>query len=139
METGYPSEPPKTTRWSRWPSLMNAAVQNCFDITKELFEVLTAPHSGEQDRDQTIERIDNLVDKREGLLKDIQPPFSEEEKELGQQMVKMNKVIDQKLSLLREEIKRDMNGINKKKTNVKKYSNPYENMQFDGVYYDKRK
>ncbi len=118
---------------------MNAAVQNCFDITKELFEVLTAPHSGEQDRDQTIERIDNLIDKREGLLKDIQPPFSEKEKELGQQMLKMNKVIDQKLSLLREEIKRDMNGINKKKTNVKKYSNPYENMQSDGVYYDKRK
>jgi flagellar protein FliT len=139
METDYSNEPSKATRWSRWPGLMNAAVQNCFDITKELFGILTASNSSEQDRDQTIERIDNLIDKREGVLKDIQSPFSEEEKELGQQMVKMNKVIDNKLSLLREEIKRDMNGINKKKTNVKKYSNPYENMQSDGVYYDKRK
>jgi flagellar protein FliT len=140
METDYSIEPQKTTRWSRWPSLMNVAIESCFAITKELFGILTLPSPGEQDREQTIERIDILIDKREGLLKDIQPPFSEEEKKLGQQVVKMNKVIDQKLSLLREEVKRDMNGINKKKTNVKKYSNPYENMQSsDGVYYDKRK
>jgi flagellar protein FliT len=114
-------------------------VQSCFEITKELLGILTAPSSSEEDRDKTIERIDNLIDERERLLKDIQSPFSEVEEEIGQQIVKMNKVIDQKLSILREEIKRDMNGINKKKTNVKKYSNPYEGLQQDGVYYDKKK
>jgi flagellar protein FliT len=118
---------------------MNTNVQSCFDITKELFGILTAPNSGEQDRDKKIERIEHLIDKREGLLKDIQPPFSEEERNLGQQIIKMNKAIDHKLSILREEIKRDMNGINKKKTNVRKYSNPYQNLQQDGVYYDKKK
>jgi flagellar protein FliT len=114
-------------------------VQSCFEITKELWGILTAPSSGEKKRDEEIDRIENLIEKREGLLKDIQPPFSELEEELGQQIVKMNKVIDQKLSVLREEIKRDMNGINKKKINVKKYSNPYEGLQQDGVYYDKKK
>jgi flagellar protein FliT len=114
-------------------------VQSCFEITKELWEILTAPNSGEKNRDEAIERIENLIEKREGLLKDIQPPFSEMEEELGQQIVKMNKVIDQKLSILREEIKRDMNSITKKKTNVKKYTNPYESLQQDGVYYDKKK
>jgi flagellar protein FliT len=114
-------------------------VQNCFELTKELLGILTTLNSSEEDRDRTIERIDNFINRRERLLKDIQPPFSEEEKKLGQQIVKMNKVIDHRLSVLREEIKRDMNGINKKKTNVKKYANPYESLQQDGVYYDKKK
>lgn len=113
------------------------AVESCFTITRELLMMLNATEKA--DRDRLIEQILALIDKRERLLTDIQPPFSNHDQELGQKMVKMNKAIDEKLALLRQEIKRDMNGIKQKKTTVRKYANPYENLQADGVYFDKRK
>ncbi|MBM7585881.1 flagellar protein FliT [Bacillus pakistanensis] len=114
-----------------------SAVQQCYDITKELFILVDKVDS--EYRDQVIEKVEALLERRGSLLKSIQAPFPEEEKAQGVQIVRWNTKIDQKLVLLRTDIKRDMNGLNKKKTSVKKYTNPYDSLQFDGMFYDKRK
>jgi flagellar protein FliT len=114
-----------------------SAVEECYDLTKELLILLDKVDS--ENRDQVIEKVEALLDQRESFLKSIHPPFSEGEKAQGDQIVQWNSIIDKKLILLRTEIKRDMNGLNKKKTSVKKYTNPYDSMQFDGMFYDKRK
>jgi flagellar protein FliT len=109
----------------------------CHSITKQLKEVVEEVAAG--NRDSVIEKIEKLLTERQSLLGSIQPPFTEDEQVLGKQMMSWNQEIDRKLILLRTEIKRDMNGLTKKKTSAQKYTNPYENMQHDGMFYDKKK
>ncbi|GLI86548.1 hypothetical protein ANABIO32_43630 [Rossellomorea marisflavi] len=111
-----------------------SAVLECHKITKRLKALL----DGEGDRESKINSIDSLLVEREQLLPSITPPYSLEEQRLGREIVLWNKQIDQKLAGLKIDIKRDMNGVSKTKTTVKKYTNPYESMQTDGMFYDKR-
>ena len=113
-----------------------SSVLHCYTITKQLKEAIA--QVSEENRDVTIEQIDSLLEKRQGVLGAINHPFSEEEQSLGKQMMTWNKEIDKKLITIRADIKRDMNGLNKKKTSAQKYTNPYESMQYDGMFYDKR-
>ncbi|MEW4307897.1 flagellar protein FliT [Rossellomorea marisflavi] len=112
---------------------MNAVLE-CHDITNQLKALL----DGEGERDSKIESIENLLNQRELLLSSITPPYSLEEQRLGKEIVLWNKQIDQKLAGLKIDIKRDMNGVSKTKTTVQRYTNPYESMQTDGMFYDKR-
>lgn len=91
-----------------------------------------------QDRDQSIEQIQGLLEKRDTALADIQPPFSEEEEKLGRQLVGLNKRV---LTLLEQEkkaIQVDIKQLRVKKTSTNKYVNPYQSLATDGVFYDKR-
>ena len=112
-------------------------VQRCFDLTKELLE--SAQSVNHENRDDLISKIEELLEKRQAILDQIRSPFSNEEFKLGQEMIKMNRILDEKLLFIRNNIKRDINGLNKKKVSVKKYTNPYESVNFDGMFYDKRK
>jgi flagellar protein FliT len=112
-----------------------SSVALCYTITKQLKEALE--HT--ENRESTIETIESLLDKRQSLISAIKPPFTEEEHVLGKQMIVWNQEIDRKLSQLKSSIKRDLNGLSKKKTSVQKYSNPYESLQHDGMFYDKKK
>jgi flagellar protein FliT len=114
-----------------------STVMLCHSITKQLKEAVDEAETG--NRDYVIEKIDNLLTERHSLLGSIQPPFTEDEQVLGKQMMAWNQEIDRKLILLRTEIKRDMNGLTKKKISAQKYTNPYENLQHDGMFYDKKK
>jgi flagellar protein FliT len=113
------------------------AVQHCYDLTKNLLQAVQSIN--EENRDNVIGKIEELLEKRQAILEQIKPPFSNEEKELGKEIVKMNRALDTNLSLLSNDIKRDMNGLNKKKVSAKKYTNPYESVNFDGMFYDKKK
>jgi flagellar protein FliT len=109
----------------------------CHSITKQLKEAVEEVAAG--NRDSVIGKIEKLLTERQSLLGSIKPPFTEDEQVIGKQMMAWNQEIDRKLVLLRTEIKRDMNGLTKKKTSAQKYTNPYENMQHDGMFYDKKK
>ncbi|WGG45220.1 flagellar protein FliT [Rossellomorea sp. DA94] len=114
-----------------------SAVLHCYTITKKLKEAIEKLN--EENRETTIEEIDSLLEKRQQLLGTINPPFSAEEQSLGKQMITLNKEIDSNLLKLRAEVKRDMNNLNKKKESAQKYRNPFESMQYDGMFYDKKK
>jgi flagellar protein FliT len=113
-----------------------SAVEQCYELTKQLYALVGSSSKVE---DRLIEEVDRLILQREGILPSIQPPYTETEQALGHQIVQWNTVIDKKLAILRDEVKREMNGMNKKKTTAKKYSNPYEHMQTDGYFYDQKK
>lgn len=114
-----------------------SSVLLCYTITKQLKEALEQVN--DENRETTIEEVESLIEKRQSVLGTINPPYTHDEQELGKQMIGWNKQIDRQLSQLRLEIKRDMNGLTKKKTSVQKYSNPYESLQYDGMFYDKKK
>jgi flagellar protein FliT len=50
----------------------------------------------------------------------------------------LNQQVDRLLMLQKQEIQRDIQEINKKKQSSNKYTNPYENLSIDGMFYDKR-
>ncbi|KXH79732.1 hypothetical protein [Sporosarcina sp. HYO08] len=114
-----------------------AAVKHCFTLTKQLYDLVNETVE-EEDRDEQIRQIDLLLSQREEILPEIQPPFSAEEKELGRQIVGYNQLIDTKLKSLRTRIQVDFQQVKKKEQSVQKYTNPYEALQTDGVFYDKK-
>lgn len=113
-------------------------------IVIELYQVTEALYSEVQkqeskdDREEQIEQINKLLEDRQCLLDKLQPPFNKEENKLGQQIVQLNKVIDTQLQKIFNEIKVDIKELKVKKEKSTKYSNPYESLSMDGMFFDKR-
>ncbi|MFB7639493.1 flagellar protein FliT [Peribacillus butanolivorans] len=111
-------------------------IQTFHDLTVELLAVLEDRTIAE--RDDKIERVTQLIDQRDELLSQIEPPFTGKEQQLGRATMLLNQQVDRLLYLQKLEIKRDIQEINKKKKSSNKYTNPYESLSIDGVFYDKR-
>lgn len=112
-------------------------LHNIHDVTTELFNELRDRTI--VDRDDRIDRITQLLDRREEFLSQIKPPFSDEEFQLGRQSMILNQQVDQMLLLQKQEIQRDIKELNQKKKTSNKYTNPYQNLATDGMFYDKKK
>ena len=110
-------------------------VRDCHRVTKRLLHILEAV---ERDRDSQIKQAEELLDQRGLLLPEIVPPFTEEEQKLGHEINIMNKEIEARLAHLSTVVKEDLKEVGAKKQSMNKYSNPYEALQTDGVFYDKR-
>jgi flagellar protein FliT len=112
-----------------------SVVKRVYECTLQLTQLFEA----HQERDEKILQIEELLAQRETLLKDMSGPYSDEEKELGKQILILNEKLDEYLKKEKVEIQIDINNLNKKKESNNKYANPYENVSTDGMFYDKRK
>ena len=112
------------------------ALQGFYEISNQLIHLLQQDNL---DRDVRIENIQNLLGQREALLGAIQPPFSQEEQELGNKLVEQNQQVEQLLQKQKQEIQQDIKRLHLQKESNQKYMNPYESLSIDGVFYDKRK
>ncbi|WP_057911991.1 flagellar protein [Peribacillus muralis] len=111
-------------------------IQAFHDLTAELLAVLEDMTFAE--RQDKIESITELIERREYILVQIKPPFTDAEQQLGRRTMVLNQQIDSLLKLQKQEIQRDILEINKKKKSSNKYMNPYESLSIDGMFYDKR-
>ena len=116
---------------------MNHPVQACAMITKELYD-LVVQQKNEEERDEYIQQIHVLLEKRDEILSQLNPPFTPEQEQLGKQMSEWNKVIGEYFKKDLIKVQTDIQGVNKKKSNMQKYINPYEALQSDGAFYDKK-
>ncbi|MCH1625056.1 hypothetical protein [Fredinandcohnia quinoae] len=114
------------------------ALKELYQYTEALLNHLDNEHKKEL-RDEYIEKVMDLLDKREQALTIVAPPVNDEEKKLGKQIIEMDTKIKSKLTILFTSIKQDIASINKAKTPQKKYRNPYESYNPDGRFFDKRK
>lgn len=121
-----------------WWACIVSIVKQLYDLTRLLYETVQRPQAQLEERDRQIEEITKLLDKREQLMGQLAPPFQEEEKHLGQEIIRLNKEIDQKLKDILNMIKMDMKQLKVKKEKANKYSNPYESLAIDGMFIDKR-
>lgn len=113
------------------------SLERCVIITLELIEL--AKMADKSDRDQTIHRIEELLNQREELLPHIKGPFSPEESIAGKRLMQLNEELDVLLATFRAYIQKDMNELEQKKASATRYVNPYASVQeHDGVFYDKR-
>lgn len=113
-----------------------AAIQDFQNVTMELIETL---QQEKQDRDAKIKKIQTLLNQREELLKLIQPPFSPQEKELGKQLIALDQQVKQLMANQKRDIMQDIKSARIKKQSNQKYTNPYESMGVDGIFFDKQK
>ena len=111
-------------------------MKDFFDTTVELMELLEKEK--QIDRDEKIEKIEELLEKREGFMAGIKPPFSQVEQQYLQQLIDLNKKLNQLLEGEKNAIQKDINHLNKQKQSSEKYTNPYESLATDGIFYDKR-
>lgn len=94
-----------------------SAVKQAYELTEKLIE-LTNQSITIEDRDQRIEQITELLSKRDDLLSDIKPPFSEEENQLGKQMAIWNEQILSKFIELKKQIQMDLTQLKKRRQQV---------------------
>jgi flagellar protein FliT len=115
-----------------------SSVKALYLVTKELYDLLQESISTEG-RDLLIPTIEDLLESRQRVMEQVKPPYTDGEKKLGAEVVKLNKVIDEKLAQLKQEVQIDINQLKKTKTSTNKYTNPYESVSSDGMFFDKRK
>ncbi|CAM3979325.1 flagellar protein FliT [Mesobacillus zeae] len=113
-----------------------SAVETFYAHTASMVDLL---ESGEIDRDEKISAVEMLLEKREGLMAAMVPPYTEKEQILGQQLISLDQKLTKLLSSELAGIQRDLKGLNEKKESNMKYVNPYQNMSIDGMFYDQRK
>ncbi|MGP4105570.1 flagellar protein FliT [Virgibacillus sp. L01] len=114
-------------------------LQETYDVTKQLEEVLNEKIDA-KDRDAVIAQVNRLVEQRGDLLSEITPPYSEAEKQLGKELVKLNEQIQEKMNSLFDDLKVEMKQVKKQKKSNRTYVNPYENVKTnDGMYMDSKK
>lgn len=111
------------------------AIREFYQLTVELIQLLESL----EERDGKITKVEAILGKREILLKQIVPPYSAEEVELGQQLLRLNYKLSQLLQAEKNLIQKDIKALQTKKESNTKYVNPYQNLSTDGVFYDKRK
>ncbi|KEF40305.1 Flagellar protein FliT [Schinkia azotoformans MEV2011] len=115
-----------------------SVIQELYQITEALYREVQKQES-KDNREEQIERINKLLEDRQNLLDmRLQPPFNEEENKLGQRMVQLNQVIDSQLQKILADIKMDIKELKVKKAKSTMYSNPYESLSMDGMFFDKR-
>lgn len=113
-----------------------SAVRQFYQLTIELIQQLGKPQG---ERDEKITRVEELLDQRDALMKEILPPYTPEEMELGKKLIQLNARLTQLLLTEKISIQKDIKGLQAKKESNTKYVNPYQNLSTDGMFYDKRK
>lgn len=115
-----------------------SVVAELLAVTTRLYELLEGPVDSET-RDQIIAAIEKLLGERDSLIQQMQPPFSEEEQEIGRKIVVLDGAIYPKLQRIKLQIQGDLKLINQKKTANENYMNPYQSLSMDGTFYDKKR
>lgn len=103
------------------------ATENLLMLTKE---------KDEEKRDETIEKINQLLDVRDQLQGQIQAPFTDEEKVFRQELITMEAKLQHELKNYMENIRQEISVSKSKGSHMKSYVNPYQSLARDGAYYD---
>ncbi|QOR84005.1 flagellar protein FliT [Geobacillus stearothermophilus] len=115
------------------------SVREVWQLTRELLEATALPWPAEE-REARLVQVDELLRRREEWLRELRPPYSEEEQELGREIIVWNQEIEARLLRVCEEIRRDLRMTGAKWQANARYVHPYEQpLSFDGMFYDKRR
>lgn len=114
-------------------------MDSLYKTTKDMLEVLTENYTTVDERTTVISKINNLLEKRSVILKEITPPYSEKEESIGKEIIKMDRTIREKMDHIYKLIQTDLRKLKQKKDTNKTYINPYKDMKtVDGMYLDNK-
>lgn len=92
----------------------------------------------EQDLDEYIEKINWFLEERKTMLLEM-PDLKGLEEHTKQELVQMEKKLQLHMKKQMDSIKGEIKILQLKKQKNDYYANPYENVNFDGTFFDKKK
>ncbi|MEJ8778811.1 flagellar protein FliT [Pseudogracilibacillus sp. ICA-222130] len=114
-------------------------LQALYDLSVHMLTSLEKVPDDIEEREHVIALIQTFIEKREQLVQQIQGPYSEDEMQLGKQLVKLDEQMNHKMNDLLQQIQIDMKKIKAKKKLNRSYINPYGNIKTtDGMYLDSK-
>lgn len=114
------------------------AVQRLKDLMENTIEKLDRLEQ-QKNREGFIEAFEHFLDEREKLLQEIHPPYTDEEKQMGEQLVALDQTIQEQIGRFFQTLKTSMRNLKKQKHSNKKYNHPYQDVStMDGMFFDKR-
>ncbi len=118
---------------------MMEKLEKVYQLTVELEKLLADPISAKE-REEVIQKLNDLIEERGKWMEEISPPYTEEERRLGEKIYKMNIGIEEKMQQLFSEIKMEMAQMKKQKKSQQSYTNPYKDLSVsDGTFLDRKK
>ncbi|MBP3950030.1 hypothetical protein [Bacillus suaedae] len=110
------------------------------DVSERLLDQLNRfPKVDGDEREVAFTTIESLLAEREQFITLIQSPaVTEEEKQVGNHLLKLNRDIEQGLARLTNQLKLDIDRMKHKKKINRKYDNPYDVGTNEGAFIDKR-
>src|SRR5690625_609161 len=104
-------------------------MESLYDMTEQILLHVNKKYKTKDERSQIIADVNELLEKREQLIKKIHSPYTEKEKKLGYKVVKLDEQIKHKMEQHLAEIQRDLINVKHKKNSEMSYINPYKNIE----------
>lgn len=115
-------------------------LEELLEMTTEMVDVLEQYEKQSIDRSTTIEKMTTLIERRDEVMNELKPPYTDEEMEIGKKVIELNEQITEKMEQIYKLVKEDMSKVKKKKAYNPSYINPYGNLRTtDGLYIDSKK
>lgn len=115
-------------------------LEELLEMTTEMVDVLEQYEKQSIDRSTTIEKMTTLIERRDEIMNELKPPYTDEEMEIGKKVIELNEQITEKMEHIYKLVKEDMSKVKKKKAYNPSYINPYGNLRTtDGLYIDSKK
>ncbi|GAB4072941.1 hypothetical protein GCM10028778_06040 [Barrientosiimonas marina] len=113
-------------------------VQELLALTQQMEKLLDGDIYAEN-RDDVMANVQDLLEKRDKLLHQIEPPFADDESDMGQQVIEINHRVERKMNEQFAELKQVMKQVKQQKKSNRSYINPYAQVKTaDGMYMDSR-
>lgn len=114
-------------------------LESFYEVT-EILAGLLEQDITPKNREAVIWEANRLIKQRANMLYELHPPFTDEEKQIGAQIVSKNRVIQTRMHLLFTDLKQEMKQIQQKKKSNQTYMNPYGHVRpLDGMFLDSKK
>ncbi|MCM3760677.1 flagellar protein [Alkalihalobacillus oceani] len=115
-------------------------MKDLYLLTAELVTFVKQPLPEDHDeRDAFLVKLDERLQKRESLLKKLDgDSFSPAERKLGDEIIKLNGRLNERLEQIQMEIRKNLADLKEKKKTGRKYENPYDGPTSEGIFFDKR-
>lgn len=113
-----------------------SSLKELVSVTDELNRLLDQMTAN--NRLESLETINEVLNKRQSLFNQLD--FSSVKTDPAiKQLLSDEQMIKNKMQQIFNDIKNDLRMINKKRVSGESYINPYQSLQVDGVFFDKRK
>lgn len=109
--------------------------KQCYSITAQLIELVKE----KSDQKDFTKEMEELFNQRQACLTLLSPPKTDSEKNLGQALLQQDQLLKEVLQKEKVTIQQELKQLKIKKSSNQKYVNPYQALQTDGMFYDKRK
>ncbi|KFZ43309.1 flagellar protein FliT [Anoxybacillus flavithermus] len=115
-----------------------SVVSELLEATAAIVTLLRGPIEREK-REAVIEQIEQLLEKREQLLQSLSTTLTDEEKQIGKQLLALDQEANALLQQLKQQIQQDLKQTKQTKVAVERYDDIYDSLAIDGMFYDKRR